>query len=134
MAQLVLGVCITFIQGLGTALIILLPGHLLLLCLTFWMLLARRKQLNLEISQSLIIFFEILVVPSYMVAIVKKICAKQTFHCDGYVLVLSQRNQNSADRDRICEDIDEVQLEFDPSTIEFNMIQSYRKNVGLNDE
>jgi hypothetical protein len=82
------GPVLTFYQGLGATLILLLPLHLTSLLMTLALLLISRKGLGLNYGSLISIFFDCLVVPAYLPSIVRKIYNKQVFTCDGYYFSL----------------------------------------------
>jgi len=82
------GPVLTFYQGLGATLILLLALHITTLLMTLVLLLISRKGLGLKYGSLISIFFDCLVVPSYLPNIVRKIYSKQVFNCDGYYFSL----------------------------------------------
>jgi hypothetical protein len=128
---LLLGPVLTFYQGLGATLLVLLPLHLTTLFVTLILLLISRKQLAISYGSVISIFFDCLVVPAYLPSIVRKIYNKKLFSCDGYYFSL----QNSSQENR-------EELEFNISrkinqTIDFvddvdiPKYHSYKESLGI---
>jgi len=92
---LLLGPVLTFYQGLGTALLLILPLHVINLLLLFVLLLACKKKIGFSYGDVTSIFFDCLVVPAYLPHIVRKIYGKKIFSCDGYYFSLKTCSESN---------------------------------------
>jgi hypothetical protein len=131
---LLIGVFLTHIYGISTAFLVLLPAHLTLLITALITLVWKRKKLNLSVGQVSSIFFETLVVPSYLSALVKKVCEKQDFTCDGYLFTLADKSILEAYRNKILENLNMIRDEFDLTDSQYRRIDEYKLAIGLCDE
>jgi len=128
------GPILTFYFGLGAALLFLLPVHLVVLFITFVLLLVKRTSLGLNYGSISLVFFDCLVVPSYLPNIVRKIYKKKDFLCDGYYFSLHMCSKNDIDEIRynISRNID-LAIEYldEDKTKEFLV---YKNTLGIKND
>jgi hypothetical protein len=82
---LISGPFLTHYFGISAALIFLAPIHLANLLL-------KKNKMQLTNGEVAAIFFDCLVVPSYLPNIVNKIYSKKVFYCDGFYYALQVKN------------------------------------------
>jgi len=128
------GPVLTFYQGLGATLILLLPLHLTTLLMTLALLLISRKRLGLSYGSIISIFFDCLVVPAYLPSIVRKIYNKQIFDCDGYYFSLQANSPKSLEdveyniSRKISQTTDQVEEH------EVLKYSSYKESLGIKND
>lgn len=89
---LIAGPFLTHYYGISAALIFLAPIHLANLVLALFLLLFQKNKLHLTNVEVAGIFFDCLVVPSYLPNIVNKIYSKKVFNCDGFYFAMQIAN------------------------------------------
>lgn len=131
LTYLLLGPLLTFYQGLGTALLLILPFHVISLFCLLILLLVSKKKFGFGYGDVASIFFDCLVVPAYLPHIVRKIYTKKIFLCDGYYYSLNTCAED--DREELEHNISRKLTQTLEQTDEddFGKYYKYRELLGI---
>jgi hypothetical protein len=96
------GPVLTYLLGFFSAVMLIIPFHLLLYLGMSLVLIKNRKNLNLGSGKLLSVLFESLVVPAYVCNIVQRLSLAQSFIGNGYLYSLQSATEEGREEIEFC--------------------------------